>query len=86
MSTTPSSELHAFHQFISQQLTSDGADLAPEEALVQFRSKHPLAKASPQSVAAIQEAIDDMERGDAGRPAAEVIREVREKYGLSNMA
>ena len=45
--------------------------------------EQPTAEEFARNVELIREAIADMEAGDRGRPAVEVIEEMRAKYGLS---
>ena len=59
-------ELREFHRFLTDKLTNDGLDLSPEEALDEWRRIHPQPQALDEDVAAIQEAVDDMAKGDQG--------------------
>ena len=78
MSTT--SELRQFYEFLGQQLRTGSAELSPEEALDVWRMQHHPS----EDLLAIQEALDDMERGDTGIPFEEFDREFRARHGISN--
>jgi hypothetical protein len=77
MATDPHSELFQFHQFVGEQLGS-GRDLTPEETLDLWRAEHP---GDDDTIAAVQEALDDLAAGDRGRPYEEVLAELRRRYG-----
>ncbi len=75
-------ELESFNQFALERIDNGGADLALEELLDQWRVENPSPEQFSENVAAIQAAIDDMKRGDSGRDASEVIRELRQELNL----
>jgi hypothetical protein len=74
-------ELTAFHAFLTEKLKNGSPHPSPEQALDEWRETNP-EEIDEEEVKAIQEAIDDMEAGDHGRPADEVMAELRAKYGL----
>jgi hypothetical protein len=81
--TTPNfPDAAAFHHFLGEQLHVGGEEKSPEELLALWRAEHPTPEQLQESVAALREAIADMEAGDAGRPASEVIGELLQKYNL----
>jgi hypothetical protein len=82
MSTSFNADSQAFHQFLGAQLQLGGGEKSPEELLALWRAEHPTPEELRESVTAVQEAIADMESGDAGRPAREVIEDLRKKYNL----
>ena len=82
MNHEASNELLDFRRFIDEKLSNGGAHLSPEEALDEWREAHPESDEFEEEVAAIQEALDNMANGDRGRPADEVIAEIRSQYGL----
>lgn len=51
------SELHSFHEFLTQKLQSQNADLTPEQAVAQWRERQ-------ETIASVQRGLDDL---DAGR-------------------
>lgn len=82
MPTITTEELRAFHRFLSDRLDAGGTDLSPEEALDEWRRLHPPALAFDEDVAAIQEALDDVARGDRGVPLDEFDRAFRQRHNL----
>jgi hypothetical protein len=81
MSTDFNQELQSFQEFIVQQLSS-GEPISPEEALDAWRTQHPSPEQYQEDVAAIREALADMEAGDTGRPFDEFDREFRKRHSL----
>lgn len=77
------SELGGFHRFIGEKLTNAGTGLSPEEALELWRAEHPSPDEFAESVAAIREALADMEAGDSGTPFEEFDRQFRQKHGIA---
>jgi hypothetical protein len=77
MNSQVADELRQFHAFLGEKLKNGGADLTPEDALEEWRVAHPDSVEFEDDTAAIQEALDDMAAGDRGRPADEVIAELR---------
>jgi hypothetical protein len=75
-------ELAAFQAFLTEKLQKGGPRPSPEEAVDEWRELHPEPEIDEEEVAAIQEAIDDMNAGDRGRPVEEVIAEIRAELGL----
>ena len=83
MATDLPSELDAFGRFIVDQIDHGRSDLSPEECLQLWRAEHPSSEELNESTAALTRAIADMEAGDRGRPAREVIDELRRKHSLT---
>jgi hypothetical protein len=75
-------DLREFHRFLTDKLTNDGLDLSPEEALDEWRRIHPPPQALDEDVAAIQEALDDMAKGDQGIPFDQFDRDFRSRHNL----
>jgi hypothetical protein len=82
MTTELKSELSEFHQFVAEHVAS-GVVVSPEEILEEFRMFHPTPTQHDANVAAVKAALEDMKNGDRGRPAADVLREVRNELGLA---
>lgn len=80
MATDPNPELAQFEQFIKLQVQS-GRNLSPEEALDLFRVEHPHPAEFEESVAALREALAEVETGVAGVPLEDFIRERRQHHG-----
>jgi len=77
------SELARFHQFILEKLANGASRLSPEDALDQWRSENPSIEDLAESVEAVKKALTDMQGGDTGRPADEVIANLRRRYDVS---
>jgi hypothetical protein len=75
-------DLRDFHHFLTEKVGNGGVRLSPEEALDEWRTRHPLPEADAEELAAIEEAIDDMAKGDGGIPFAEFDQEFRARHGL----
>jgi hypothetical protein len=82
MSTETIEELREFHRFLTDKLNADGIDLSPEEALDEWRRLHPLTNTFDEDVAAIQEALDDMAKGDRGIPFDQFDRDFRNRHNF----
>lgn len=75
-------ELESFNQFARGQIDG-GRVLTIDELFDQWRNQHNESDRRSSDLLAIQGAIDDFEKGDRGRPAGELSRELRERHGLS---
>jgi len=82
MSTQPTNELRDFHRFVGEKIGNGGASLSPEDVLDEWRALHPRSDEFADDVAAMQEAINDLENGDEGIPFEEFDRDFRERHGL----
>ena len=82
MKKQPPTELHAFHAFLSQKLNNGSADLLPEEVLEQWRDLHPEPEDYEDDVAAIQAALDDLDRGEKGISLEELDRALRKEFNF----
>jgi hypothetical protein len=79
-------ELVDFQEFAVERLRNGGAGLSLEALLDQWRALHPSEEELRDSVAAVKQALDDMDAGDTGRPVDEVLRDLRAKYNLPQRA
>lgn len=68
-----SPELESFRRFVDQQIEGGHADRSPEEMVELWRQQQELS----ESVAAVREALADMEAGDPGQPLAELVQRFR---------
>lgn len=80
--TVTQHELDSFHQFATNELNNGGSGLSMDDLYDQWRALHPTPAELAESVAAVRAALQDYENGDRGRPAEEVLREIRAKYNL----
>ena len=84
MPTTPQ-ELQSFQQYATARLLDGGASLELDELLEEWRNQYPDPKQLQEDVFAVQAAIRAMEGGETGRPAEDVVRELREKHNLTGI-
>lgn len=77
-------ELRQFHEFVGRQLLASQSIMTPEECLEAWRRRHPSPASVAASVADLESALEDMERGDLGVPAREFVQSLREKLGSAN--
>ena len=82
MNTQSLNELRDFHRFVGEKVNNGVTALSPEEVLDEWRVLHPSPEALEEDTAAIQEAIDDMENGDAGISFEEFDRDFRARRSL----
>lgn len=82
MNTQALNDLRDFHHFVGEKVNNGGASQSPEEVLDEWRVLHPDPEEVEEDIAAIQEAIHDMENGDTGIPFAEFDREFRARRNL----
>lgn len=82
MNAANTNELHDFHRFVGEKLSNGGATLSPEEIVDEWRALHPDPQELDDDIAAIQEAIDDLEAGDTGIPLEEFDRQFRLRHNL----
>ena len=75
-------ELDSFYRFVSEQLTNGASGMSIDELYDQWRLENAGPEHFAENVAAIQASIDDMNRGDTGRDAAEVARDLRDELDL----
>jgi hypothetical protein len=79
-------ELRAFHQFLGAKLNEKSIEWSPEEALDEWRRQHPDAQSTAQDLAAIEEALADVARGDRGIPFDEFDRDFRNRHQLPGLS
>jgi hypothetical protein len=82
MATGTQDELSNFHEFLSQKLRCSPARLSPEEVLDLWRAEHPAVDDYPNDVAALKEALADMEAGDHGTPLEHFDRKFRQRHSI----
>jgi hypothetical protein len=82
MATGTPGELSCFHDFLSQKLTSGATQLSPEEVLDLWRAEHPAVDEYPNDVAALKEALADMEAGEHGVPLDQFDDKFRQRHSI----
>jgi hypothetical protein len=69
-------DLKAFHQFAEARIANRSAESLHELVEI-WETERSTPELQAENVAAIRAALRDMEDGDTGRPAREVIQELR---------
>jgi hypothetical protein len=82
MPAQTSDELREFHRFLGDRIACNGVNPSPEEALDEWRRQNPSTLAASEDVAAIQEALADLAKGDRGIPFDEFDRDFRKRHNL----
>jgi hypothetical protein len=77
--TTPT-DAQSFHAFLTDQIANGGRDKSPEELVADWRRDQ---QELQESVAAIREALDNMNNGARGQSIEEVARELKQHFGWS---
>jgi hypothetical protein len=80
MATDQPNEAAQFHQFLGEQI-DQGTNLPPEDILDAWRETHP-AIVDDDMMAAVEEALDDMDAGDIGITVEDHLKQLREQFGL----
>jgi hypothetical protein len=81
MSTLFETDLPEFVAFAQAQLGNGGSQLTPEEVLDLWRAEHPPADELADSVAAVQRALDQADRGE-GQSWEDFDRAFRARHQL----
>ena len=79
---TTQEQVESFYRFATEQLENGGSEKSVDELYDQWRYENRSPEDMAENVAAVQASIDDMNNGETGRDAGEVIREMREKFNL----
>jgi hypothetical protein len=72
-------DLNAFHEFALATLANRGAE-SRQELIDIWDTQHPAPQRHSADVAAIRAAVRDMQSGDTGRPAENVVEELRKDF------
>lgn len=75
---TTREEVNSFARFALEQLDRGNTDCSMEELYAMWRRENRPSASRVEDVAAVREAIDDFRKGDRGRPARDLGRELRE--------
>ena len=70
-------QINSFHQFATEQLNSGSAH-SIDELYDSWRTQN----STPEDLAAIQVAIEDMQNGDLGMPLEDHLDQMRAKHKL----
>ena len=82
MQTQSANDLDAFHRFVGDKVRDGNESSSPEEVLDEWRILYPNPSDCESVAAEIQEAIDDLDRGEVGVPFDEFDREFRTRRNL----
>jgi hypothetical protein len=74
-------QLDHFHQFATDRINR-GEAVSLEDLVADWSGAELSEEDLTRNAATIQKAVDDMDAGDTGRPAREVLGELRTKHGL----
>jgi hypothetical protein len=81
MATDRANDLHAFKNFIDEQLAA-AAVPSVDEVLARWDSDNETAEERAATVQALKEAVSDMDAGDTGIPIQQALAELRRKHHL----
>jgi hypothetical protein len=81
MAIERANDLHAFRNFIDEQLATGTAPTV-DEVLARWDSENETVEERGATVKALREALADMDAGDAGIPVQEALAELRRKHHL----
>lgn len=79
---TTQDDINGFAEFATEKLNNGGADLSLEQLVDLWRIENPSPEQVHEDILAVNAAIRDMENGDRGEPAENVIRELRHRHNI----
>jgi hypothetical protein len=80
MSLDSANDLSGFHQFVAGQLQSSSGSPSPEDCLTMWRTLNPQPADLLASAEAARLALSDMDAGDTGCSAQQLLNEARAKF------
>ncbi|QEH34844.1 hypothetical protein OJF2_33890 [Aquisphaera giovannonii] len=83
MATDRANDLHAFREFIDEQLTGDTVPTV-DELLARWEYENQDEAAREETLEAIRDGLADIQAGRV-KPAREAIAELRRKHGLPGL-
>jgi hypothetical protein len=81
MATDRANDLHAFKNFIDEQLAAVAVPTV-DEVLARWDSENETTEERAATVQALKEALADMDAGETGIPVQAALAELRRKYHL----
>jgi hypothetical protein len=78
------SDLRNFEEFAKNKIANSGDTLQLDDLFEEWRLLNPLDDLKRNDLLAIKSAIRDMNNGDLGLPADEVLMEARKRYGMES--
>ena len=85
MGTERVDDIHAFRDFLDEQLANGGVYLTPAQALTSGRFKTPVRTRSTKSLRPLRRGFADIEAGRV-KPAREALAELRRKHNLPELS
>jgi hypothetical protein len=82
MIAKPLTELQRFHEFVGEKVKGGDPELLPEDVMDEWRELNGGEKLSEEDIAAIQEALDELDRGDPGMSMEEFDQQLRAEFNL----
>jgi len=79
-------QLLSFNEFVREKLLDDETDASLDELFDLWRIQNPTDAEYRENVAAVKAALDDVRNGDRGTPLEDHLREMSEKYNISDDA
>jgi hypothetical protein len=80
MVSSSANDLSAFHEFVAGQISSNSDLNSPEDCLVMWRTMHPNPQEFSDCVETLKTSLQEMEAGDNGQSARQMLNEARQKY------
>ena len=77
-------QIDSFHRFATNRLKNGSEGLSMDELYDEWRTQHFSPEEIHENVLAVRAAIRDMENGDTGQDADDVIAELRDELGLGD--
>jgi hypothetical protein len=75
-------ELDSFYRFATERISNSGVDVTFAELVDIWRIQHPTSDELHENVAAVKEALRDMETGETGRPFDEFASDFRKRNDI----
>lgn len=75
--TTLAEQLSDFHQFATERLSSTSPPASLEDVIDEWYA----SRTAQEDLLAIEQSLDDLERGEIGRPVSEFLTEFRGRIG-----
>ncbi|HQX50764.1 MAG TPA: hypothetical protein PLR25_12700 [Planctomycetaceae bacterium] len=83
MMPTSTQELQRFQEYAAARIQNNGAKLDLEDLLDEWKHQDQAREKLHEDILAVKASLRDMESGETGTPAEDVIREFKTKYDLA---
>ncbi len=81
MTTVTNESLVQFRDFLNEKLAEPQDTTTPAEALDEFLAMHDTPEEREDALEAVRESMAEIRSGAPGRPVAEVLAEIRQRFG-----